>query len=135
MSMTITIPIDLEPLLKAEAGKAGVDQIAYTSQLLRKSLSPGRPPAPVVSPEETRLLNETNQGLTARELDHYRHLIGKRQEETITEQELQELMEITCRLEALQIRRIENLAKLAAFRGVPLTDLMAQLEIRPADVL
>jgi len=56
------------------------------------------------------LLNEINQDFQAQEMDYYRHLTDKRQEETITENELQELKKITCRLEALQVAVFQNRA-------------------------
>ena len=97
MSMTIEISGELEPILKAEAGKAGIDPIAYTHQLLRASLPTEQLTAPSVSAEEARLLNQINQGLSAEELDHYRELIGKRQAETISLEEFRQLDGLTRR--------------------------------------
>jgi hypothetical protein len=135
MSMTIEISSELEPILKAEAGKAGVDPIAYTHQLLRASLPAEKPSAPSISAEETRLLNQINQGLSAEELDRYRELIRKRQEETISQEDFRQLDAMTRRLEALQARRVESLAQLASLRNIPLVELMARLEIHPPDAL
>ena len=135
MSMTIEISGDLEPILKAEAGRAGIDPIAYTNQLLRKSLHTDKRSAPVVSADETRLLMEINQGLSAEALERYRQLIHRRQDEAIGNEELAELTELTHQFEALQVRRLESLSKLAELRKLPLTDLMAQLEIQPPDAL
>ncbi len=135
MSLTIEISSELEPILKAEAGKAGLDPTAYTHQLLRASLPTEKQRAPSISTEETRLLNEINQGLSAEELDRYRELIRKRQEETINQEAFGQLDAMTRRLEGLQVRRLESLAKLASLRKLPLAEVMARLEIPPADVL
>ena len=75
MSMTIKISSELEPILKAEAGKAGVDPTAYTHQLLHASLTAEKRSAPSISAEEARLLNQINLGISAEELDRYRELI------------------------------------------------------------
>ena len=135
MSMTIEISTELEPILKAEAGKAGLDPTAYTQQLLRASLPAKKQTSPAMSAAESRLLNQINQGLSAEELDHYHALIGKRQDETITSNDLRELEAKTHRLEFLQAQRLNRLVKLAALRNLPLPELMTRLEIQPPDVL
>ena len=135
MSMTIEISSELEPVLKAEAGKAGIDPIAYTHQLLRASLPPRKLSAPSMSVEESRLLNQINQGFSEEEFERYRELIAKRQAETISPEEFRQLDAMTRRLEALQARRLECLAQLASLWNIPLVELMARLEIHPPDVL
>lgn len=135
MSMTIEIPGELEPILKAAAGKAGLDLAAYTHQLLRTSLPAATPSAPSVSAEEARLLHQINRGLPAEDLDRYRELIRKRQEETISPEGFRQLENLTHQMEALQAQRLESLTKLAKLRQVPLPDLLARLEIHPPDVL
>ena len=135
MSMTIEIASDLEPLLKAEAGKAGVDPIAYTQHLLRKSLPSSPPSAPAVTAEESRLLKEINQGVSSEGMVRYEELIQKRQQETISSEEFRELEDFTRRLEDFQARRMHSLAALAKLRDIALSDLIDQLEIRPPDVL
>src|SRR5437899_3283337 len=107
MSMTIEIAGDLEPILKAEARKAGVDPIHYTDQLLRKFLRNDQRAVSPLSAEEANLLKEINRGLSVEEMDMYRSLIRKRQEETITEEEFRQLNEFTRRLESLQVRSLE----------------------------
>ena len=114
---------------------AGIDPTAYTHQLLRASLPTEKHSAPAMSAEETRLLNQVNQGLSAEELDGYRALIRKRQDETISPEEFRQLEAMTRRFEALQARRMDSLAKLAALRKTPLSELMTRLEIQPPDVL
>src|SRR5258707_9293544 len=49
MSLTIEISSELEPILKAEAGKAGLDPTAYTHQLLPASLPTEKQRAPSIS--------------------------------------------------------------------------------------
>ena len=135
MSVTIEISGELEPILKAEAGKAGLDLTAYTHQLLRTSLPTAKPSAPSISAEEARLLHQINHGLAAEALDRYRELIRKRQDETISPEEFRQLDDLSRQMEALQTQRLESLAKLAELRRVPFNDLLARLEIHPPDVL
>ena len=135
MSMTIEISGELEPILKAAAGKAGLDLTAYTHQLLRISLPAATPSAPSVSAEEARLLNQINRGLSAEDLDRYRELIRRRQEETISPEEFRQLDDLTRQMEALQTQRLESLARLAQLRQMSLTNLLTRLEIHPPDVL
>jgi hypothetical protein len=133
--MTIEIPVELEPLLKAEAGKAGIDPTTFTQQLLRKSLATRKGAAPCLPEQESALLKAISEGLSAEEMDRYRQLIQKRQQEEIADDELRVLKDLTQRMEALQVRRLEDLVRLAQLRGVALSDLMIQLGIRSPDVL
>src|SRR4051794_32448751 len=123
MSMTIEIAGDLETLLKAEAGKAGVAPEEYTRLLLRRSLLKRQPNAPVLSREEAQLLHSINHGLGSEEMDRYMDLIRKRQGETITASEFDELHRLTQRLEEIGARRAGNLVRLAALRGIPVEEL------------
>ena len=133
--MTISISGELEPILKAEAGKAGLDLTAYTHRLLWASLPGPKPSTPSVSAEESLLLNRINHGLAAEALDRYHELIGKRQEEIISSEEFRQLDDLTRQMEAQQTSRLENLVKLAELRRIPLAHLMARLEIPPPNVL
>ena len=133
--MTIQISADLEPLLKAEAGKAGVAPEEYTSRLLRNSLIKRKSNAPVLSQEEARLLNEINQGLSMEEMELYVGLVSRRQDETITSSEFDELRRLTQKLEKAAVSRAEKLARLAELRGVSMEALMEDLELHAPDAL
>ena len=61
----------------------------------------------------------------------YQLLINKRNEENLTEQEYQELLELSDQIEIHQTQRLEYLAQLARLRQISLTDLMTQLSIKP----
>jgi hypothetical protein len=64
-------------------------------------------------------------------LAQYHRLIAKRQAETLTPTELQELINLSTQLETLNVQRIQALIKLAAQRNQTLPDLMASLGINP----
>ena len=136
MSVTVEISSDLAPLLEAEAFKAGKDPSAFAQQLLRSSLRARRSPrVPQIPLEEEELIKAINRGPKASELERYEDLIRKRQDEDLRGAEFDELCEFTDRMEEFAVERLACLAKLAELRGVDLQDLMADLEIRPPDVL
>ena len=104
--------------------------------MLRKSLCPAsKTSAPSLSGEEALLLAEINRGPSSSEMESYIALIRKRQSETITEEELDELRAFTQRMEQLAVLRLKNLEKLAELRGVDIEELMGELQIEPPDVL
>lgn len=90
--------------------------------------------APVATPEETVLLREINQGIPPELNDRYEILADKRDDETLTEAEYQELLTICEQIEWIGVRRVEALTKLATIRQVPLPQLMADLGIQPAGI-
>ncbi|MBE9074654.1 STAS/SEC14 domain-containing protein [Microcystis sp. LEGE 08355] len=87
--------------------------------------------APSLSKDETELLLKINQGLSQDNQGRYQLLINKRNEENLTEQEYQELLELSDQMEIHQTQRLEYLAQLARLRQISLTDLMTQLSIKP----
>ncbi|MDP6353647.1 MAG: hypothetical protein QF473_00995 [Planctomycetota bacterium] len=136
MSLTLEISPELESFLEAEATRTGKDVTSVAEAVLRKSLCPGEhSSAPRLTAEEARLLEEINRGPTTSEMEGYIALIRKRQSETITEDELDELRSFTQRMEELAVLRLKNLKKLAELRGVDVEGLMTELQIGPPDVL
>lgn len=89
--------------------------------------------APHVTADESALLARINQGLPADERARLRALVEKRDDETITDGEWQELASLTDRLELLHADRLAALAELAKLRGVTLDEVMSQLGIRFPD--
>ena len=69
------------------------------------------------------------------EQTRYAELIRKRQDETLTPAENQELGQITTRVEAMNVKRLELLAELAQWRGVSLPQLMTELGLTSPDPL
>ena len=85
--------------------------------------------APHVTANESELLARINQALSAAEKATMRALIAKRDEGTISQAELEELMALTDRLEILHADRLGALADLASLRGMKLDEVMRQLGI------
>jgi len=87
---------------------------------------------PSLSKYETELLGKINQDIAGDIQQRYQVLISKRRNETLTEDEYQELLHLTEQVESHQAHRLEYLAQLAQLRQTSLTNLMTQLGIQPA---
>jgi len=134
MEMTIEIPAEVESRLTAEAKRIGVDPAGFVQDLLKNRLrQPSQ--APAVSHREAELLQAIDIGFSQARMDRFGELIGKRRDETITGEELNELLETTGELERLNVKRVRALSQLAELRGVDLETVMDQLGIEPPDVL
>lgn len=84
-----------------------------------------------LSISESELLLRINQSIPDSIHQHFEQLVAKRQQLTITEAELAELIEITDLIEALNVERIRALAELARSRNQSLTQVMQDLGIQP----
>jgi hypothetical protein len=82
-----------------------------------------------LSAAESILLARINQGPPADLRERFALLKAKREEESLTDAEYQELTRLTDQAEELHADRIVALAELAKVRGISLPVLMAQLGI------
>jgi hypothetical protein len=129
---TIVLQAQISPddLLKA------ADQLSLTEleQFLANLLAlRARRRAPGLPPEEAELLLQINRGIPSETRAQYEDLLTKREAETLTPEEHEELLKLVEQVEALQAERAEHLASLSRLRGVPLGALMDDLGIRRAD--
>src|SRR5579883_2952416 len=99
MTLTIDLPPDLQAQLRAEAARAGIAEKDYVLQALAQRLhtasASSKSGTTRLSPEETRLLSEINQGLPEETAQEYRDLLAKRRAETLTPEEQARLIEIS----------------------------------------
>lgn len=79
---------------------------------------------------EADLLLKVNEDLSPAVRQRYADLIAKRQSETLSDQEYDELLQLTRQVEAFQARRVGYLAELARIRKVSLSELINSLGIR-----
>lgn len=129
---TIVLQAQISPdeLLKA------ADQLSLTEleQFLANLLAlRARRRAPGLPQEEADLLLQINRGIPSEIRARYEKLITKREDETLTREEHEELLDLVEQVEALQVERAEHLARLARIRGVSLSALMDDLGIRQAE--
>ncbi|HXE53832.1 MAG TPA: hypothetical protein VN541_12495 [Tepidisphaeraceae bacterium] len=131
--MTITLKLDpaLERRLRERAAQRGLDPDSYAEAAIREQLQRDPIQVPRLSAEEADLLKQINLGFSNETWDRYDLLIGKRENETLTAKELDELRGLTDELEAANVRRIEALTRLARLRNTTLQAIMDELQIKP----
>jgi hypothetical protein len=103
-----------------------LDQVMKQVIGLRKQKLPG-----VLSQAEADLLKKINTPIPLEIQQRYNYLIDLRKQEKLTDDEYQELLELTTFTENLNIKRLENLLQLAKLRNISLDDLIEQLELKP----
>jgi hypothetical protein len=131
-TINIQADISIDVLVRAAAQLSAAELRQFTSQVLALN---AKRTAPSVTQEEAELLLHINDRLPEATRQRYRELMAKRDTETLGAGEYAELLELTAQAEAFDVRRVEALSKLAARRGVTLTELMRQLGLEPpADV-
>jgi hypothetical protein len=87
--------------------------------------------APYLTKIETELLLKINQGLPPDVQTRFDTLVAKRQTETLTSEEHQELLNLTDQLEKADTQRVKYMAELAQLRGISLSTLLKDLGLRP----
>jgi hypothetical protein len=128
------------PTVKIEAQISALDLLEAVQQLSQPELEQflqqvlqfhAKIVAPSLSTKESELLIKINQSLP-HELQHlYQILIDKRDRETLTESEYQQLLESTEQVEKYQAQRLEYLTQLAQIRQISLTNLISQMGLKP----
>lgn len=125
-SVKVEVQLSSEELLKAveQLNLSELEQfVAQVIILQAQRKATGLPQT------EAELLIKINQGIPANIQIDYAELMAKREDETLTDDEYQKLLQLTEEIEQMQVRRIQDLAELARLRGVSLTALMENLGI------
>jgi hypothetical protein len=132
MTITLEIAPELEEVLRRSAQRAGLPPDGYVLKVLQERLlgGGGRLP-PHLSPEETKLLQQINQGLPPETWARYRALKEKRDARTLTPEEHAELLALTNEVELWNARRLELVLALAQLRQIPLRAMMDELGLTP----
>lgn len=86
---------------------------------------------PSLSEREAGLLMEINQELPRATQDRLNELIRKRQDEMISDVELQELKQLVDKVEKLDVERLKLLTELAALCGTSVRRLIKALGLKP----
>jgi hypothetical protein len=130
--VTVTLDIDTELLaaLRTMARKAGLEPDRYMARALQEHVERHQNAPPNLPQEETRILQQINQGLPAVTWQRYHELVARRRSETLTPEEHQELIALTNEVELWHARRIELVAELAGQRGVSFDALMDELGLK-----
>jgi hypothetical protein len=86
---------------------------------------------PSLSKEQSILLQQINQSIPPKLQERYDGLITKRRADTLTDDEYQELLELSDRIEAIDVKRLGYLSELAQLRQTSLTALIQELQLQP----
>ena len=127
MALTIELPYDLESQLREQAQEKGKALNQYIAGIIREKMNPLKPKTTSLSAEETRLFQIINKGFSQEFWLKLHGLNQKRQEESLSEEELSQLIEMTDLLEAENVERMKALIALAHLRQTDLDTLMTQL--------
>jgi len=127
----IQADVSVDVLGQAAEQLSAAELRQFTAQMLALN---AKRVAPSVTQEEAELLLHINRHLPDEVQRRYAELMAKRDAETLSEAEYTELLHLTKQVEAFDVARLEALSKLAALRGVMLSELMRHLEmVSPAD--
>jgi len=127
----IQADVSVDVLVQAAEQLSAAELRQFTVQMLALN---AKRTAPSITQEEAELLLHINRRLPDEMQRRYAELIAKRDAETLGEAEYTELLHLTKQVEAFDVARLEALSKLAALRGVTLSELMRHLEmVSPAD--
>lgn len=102
---------------------------------LQETGEPTGKKAPVLTEAESRLLLKINEGLLEEVQLRYHELTTKSVEETLTEEEHQELLGLIPQVEAKSAERLKYLIELATLWKVSVDEVMARLGITPPPVI
>ncbi len=81
--------------------------------------------------DQSLLLQQITQYIPDQLQDRYDFLISKRQDNTLTDQEYQELINLGEHIEAIDVKRLENLTELAKLRQTSLNELIQEFQLQP----
>ncbi len=103
-----------------------LDQVMQEVIILRRKKLPS-----VLTQNETELLKKINSVAPTVIQKRYDFLVKKRKNETINDEEYQELLELTAYMENLGVKRLEYLLELAKLRNLSLDEIVEQLQLKP----
>jgi len=81
--------------------------------------------------DQSLLLQQITQCIPSQLQKRYDLLISKRQDNTLTDEEYQELINLGEHIEAIDVKRLENLTKLATLRQMSLNELIQEFQLQP----
>jgi len=126
-TVQITAQASTDELLRSVASLPAAELEQFVTRVLALR---ARLKAPTIPDQEANLLRKINIGLSAIQQQRFADLNLKRQEETLTDEEHQELLVLIEEMETKNVERIQSLSLLAQLRQVSLTTLMQNLGIK-----
>jgi hypothetical protein len=126
-TVKVQIQLSSEDLLKAVEQLSHEDLKTFISQAIALQAQRN---ASRLSQQESELLLKINQIIPSDIENHYNDLIAKRDSVTLTDNEHQELLCLTEKIELQAAERVKCLVELANLRGISLNTLMDNLGIQ-----
>lgn len=125
MSLTISLPPDVERRLAEEAEREGMtaDELASRTLQIRWAT------APMLS--ESQLLERINEGFSEVFWERYQTLQGQMRNEVLSETDRTEYLAMVGQVEKRQTERLGQLSELARRRGVSLFQVIHDLGLEP----
>ena len=80
--------------------------------------------------DQSLLLKQITQCIPNQLQERYNFLISKRQDNSLTDEEYQELINLGEHMEAIDVKRLENLTKLAKLRQISLNELIQEFQLQ-----
>jgi hypothetical protein len=85
----------------------------------------------ILTQTETELLRKINAGILPSLQKRYQVLFKKRQKETLTEVDYEELLALTSYIENHNVQRLSYIIELAKIRNTTVDEIIASLELKP----
>ncbi len=131
MSITLDLKPGLEAALRDQAEREGVDLGTLAIRALEQTFKVETSTAG--ASREDELLLSISKGTDEAIWNRYHALSAKRDAETLTPGEHQELITLSQSIEAADVARLGYMAELAKLRGISLRELRAQVGIPAHD--
>ena len=128
VQVTSQIEIDFDEVLE---GIARLETSAFEQFVDKVITLRAQRRASTLPQKEAELLQQATLGLSEDTWQRYHELSEKLQDETLQPDEQQELVGITDKMEAANVKRIEALTKLAELRQTTVDALLDELGLRP----
>ena len=129
MALTIELPSNIEQQLLQGATQKGISLENYLVQLLSHATKSNKKIAENKPLSETDLLQKINSFtlLSETEWAEYHRLMLLRRAETLTENEHQQLIDLSKKIEEVNVERLKYLVALSKIRHVSLDTVMSDL--------
>ena len=131
--MVVTLEPETEQWIVDEARRMGTSPERFVADRLRRQREMFNPLS-VVLGDEAQLLAKINDGFPPEFWEKYRQLIARRESCALSEEQREELIDLSDQIEAKNVARLPHLIALAQRREISLPTLIQQLGLRPVAV-
>jgi hypothetical protein len=123
------VQVPFEELLKTVQQLNSSELEALFSQVIRVQ---AQRKAPSLPQDQSLLFQQINQSISPQLQEQYKILLAKRDSETLTSKEYQELLNLSAQIEELEVTRIKQITELAQLRQTSLPSLIQEFHLQPS---